>query len=105
MGVLAAASAGAAVGDGVARLDEGTYTAMGSLAAVTSAGFTGDPNAPSAAHDIALDSYAYDSAGRLAEHTDAMARTTRRTYYDDGLPALSARSWSVSTTKAAPEDE
>ncbi|MGQ4723412.1 hypothetical protein [Streptomyces tunisiensis] len=41
----------------------------------------------------------------MAEHTDAMARTTRRTYYDDGLPALSARSWSVSTTKAAPEDE
>ncbi|MBJ6615225.1 hypothetical protein [Streptomyces sp. I4(2020)] len=56
---------------------------MGSLAAVTSAGFTGDPNAPSAAHDIALDSYAYDSAGRLAEHTDAMARTTCHTYYDD----------------------
>ncbi|MFC8439913.1 hypothetical protein ACFUJT_17185 [Streptomyces griseoincarnatus] len=56
---------------------------MGSLAAVTPAGFTGDPNAPSASHDIALDSYAYDSAGRLAEHTDAMARTTRHTYYDD----------------------
>ncbi|MQL61515.1 DNRLRE domain-containing protein [Streptomyces vinaceus] len=64
-----------------------TYTALGSLATVTLAGFTGDPNAPSAARDVVLDSYAYDPAGRLAEHTDAMGRTTRYTYYDDGLPA------------------
>ncbi|MFI8087975.1 DNRLRE domain-containing protein [Streptomyces sp. NPDC086080] len=64
-----------------------TYTAMGSLATVTLAGYTGDPNDPSAARDVVLDSYAYDPAGRLAEHTDAMGRTTRHTYYDDGLKA------------------
>ncbi|MEU9650543.1 DNRLRE domain-containing protein [Streptomyces sp. NPDC048110] len=64
-----------------------TYTALGSLATVTLAGFTGDPGDPSAPRDVVLDSYAYDQAGRLAEHTDAMGRTSRRTYYDDGLPA------------------
>ncbi|MFE1507986.1 LamG-like jellyroll fold domain-containing protein [Streptomyces sp. NPDC058726] len=64
-----------------------TYTALGFLATVTLADYTGDPNVPSAARDVVLDSYAYDPAGRLAEHTDAMGRTTRRTYYDDGLKA------------------
>ncbi|WP_345594420.1 LamG-like jellyroll fold domain-containing protein [Streptomyces marokkonensis] len=68
-----------------------TYTALGSLATVTLAGFTGNPNTPSAARDVVLDSYAYDPAGRLAEHTDAMGRTTRHTYYDDGLPARRIR--------------
>ncbi|CAM5653461.1 hypothetical protein SGRIM128S_09726 [Streptomyces griseomycini] len=64
-----------------------TYTALGSLATVTLTGYTGDPNDPSAARDVVLDSYAYDPAGRLAEHTDAMGRTTRHTYHDDGLKA------------------
>ncbi|WP_134656329.1 DNRLRE domain-containing protein [Streptomyces sp. H23] len=64
-----------------------TYTALGSLATVTLTGFTGDPGDPSDPRDVVLDSYAYDQAGRLAEHTDAMGRTTRHTYYDDGLPA------------------
>ncbi|MGW7361668.1 DNRLRE domain-containing protein [Streptomyces sp. NPDC054802] len=64
-----------------------TYTPLGDLATVTLAGWTGDPNSPSPATDVVLDSYAYDPAGRLAEHTDAMGRTTRHTYYDDGLPA------------------
>ncbi|MEU6278871.1 DNRLRE domain-containing protein [Streptomyces sp. NPDC047028] len=64
-----------------------TYTALGQLATNTLTGYTGDPNDPSAARDVVLDSYAYDPAGRLAEHTDAMGRTTRTTYYDDGLQA------------------
>ncbi len=64
-----------------------TYTAVGNLATVTLTGYTGDPNNPAAARDVVLDSYAYDPAGRLAEHTDAMGRTTRTTYYDDGLEA------------------
>ncbi|MFF5340151.1 DNRLRE domain-containing protein [Streptomyces althioticus] len=64
-----------------------TYTALGQLATVTLTGFTGDPNDPSPAEDVVLDSYAYDPVGRLAEHTDAMGRTTRYTYYDDGLQA------------------
>ncbi|MBJ6634195.1 hypothetical protein H4N47_20950 [Streptomyces sp. I5] len=90
-GVLAAASAGAAVGDGVARLEGARTRRWIPLAAVTPAGFTGDPTPPFAARDVVLDSYAYDPAGRLAEHTDAMARTTRYTYYDDGLPARPGR--------------
>ncbi|MFR9794354.1 DNRLRE domain-containing protein [Streptomyces sp. MS06] len=64
-----------------------TYTALGKLATRTLEDYTGDPNDPSAATDLVLDSYAYDPAGRLAEHTDAMGRTTRYTYYDDGLQA------------------
>ncbi|MFJ4498584.1 DNRLRE domain-containing protein [Streptomyces sp. NPDC088864] len=64
-----------------------TYTALGQLATMTLAGYTGDPNDPSTAQDVVLDSYAYDPAGRIAEHTDAMGRTTRTTYYDDGLQA------------------
>ncbi|MFF7969369.1 hypothetical protein ACFZC3_28955 [Streptomyces sp. NPDC007903] len=63
------------------------YTALGQLASVTLADYTGDPNSSSPATDTVLDSYAYDPAGRQAEHTDAMGRTTRYTYYDDGLPA------------------
>ncbi|WP_340558852.1 DNRLRE domain-containing protein [Streptomyces sp. GSL17-111] len=62
-----------------------TYTARGELAETVledyEDGSGGDPA------DVVLDSYAYDPAGRLAEHTDAMGRTTRHTYYDDGLPA------------------
>ena len=63
------------------------YTALGQLATLTLEDYTGDPNDPSAAADVVLDSYAYDPAGRTAEHTDAMGRTTRYTYYDDGLQA------------------
>lgn len=64
-----------------------TYTALGQLATTTLTGYTGDPGNPTTAQDVVLDSYAYDPAGRLAEHTDAMGRTTRTTYYDDGLTA------------------
>ncbi|WP_405523689.1 DNRLRE domain-containing protein [Streptomyces canus] len=64
-----------------------TYTALGQLATTTLTGYTGDPGNPTTAQDVVLDSYAYDPAGRLAEHTDAMGRTTRTTYYDDGLQA------------------
>ncbi len=46
-----------------------------------------DPNLPPGSDDLVLDSYAYDPAGRLASHTDAMGRTTAYTYYDDGLAA------------------
>ncbi|WUH64387.1 DNA/RNA non-specific endonuclease [Streptomyces sp. NBC_00441] len=63
------------------------YTALGQLATVALTDYTGDPNDPSIAKDVVLDSYAYDSTGRLAEHTDAMGRTTRTTYFDDGLQA------------------
>ncbi|WP_435212544.1 DNRLRE domain-containing protein [Streptomyces sp. bgisy034] len=66
---------------------EYTYTALDKLATVTFTDYTGDPNNPVTAQDVVLDSYAYDPAGRLAEHTDAMGRTTRTTYYDDGLTA------------------
>ncbi|MFE7573475.1 DNRLRE domain-containing protein [Streptomyces sp. NPDC057521] len=63
------------------------YTALGAVAEVTLKDWRGDPNNPSDPVDKVIDSYAYDPAGRLAEHTDAMGRTTRTTYYDDGLEA------------------
>ncbi|GAB3955626.1 DNRLRE domain-containing protein [Streptomyces sparsus] len=61
-----------------------SYTAGGDLAEVTLKEYTDGGGDPA---DVVLDSYAYDPAGRLAEHTDAMGRTTRHTYYDDGLLA------------------
>ncbi|WP_432124124.1 DNRLRE domain-containing protein [Streptomyces sp. C10-9-1] len=60
------------------------YTAVGMLAEVTLKDY--DDGSGTTA-DVVLDSYAYDPAGRLAEHTDAMGRTTRHSYYDDGLLA------------------
>ncbi|WP_297546882.1 LamG-like jellyroll fold domain-containing protein [Amycolatopsis sp.] len=62
-----------------------TYTtARHQLATTTVKGFTGDGQA---AHDVVLQSRAYDPAGRLASVTDAMGRTTSSTYFDDNLPA------------------
>ncbi|MFD0799743.1 DNRLRE domain-containing protein [Streptomonospora algeriensis] len=63
------------------------YTPRGDLAEVVLADWQGG----SEPADVVLDSYAYDPAGRLAEHTDAMGRTTRYTYYDDGLRAQEIR--------------
>ncbi|WP_340558538.1 DNRLRE domain-containing protein [Streptomyces sp. GSL17-111] len=60
------------------------YTPLGKLAEVTLKDY--DDGSGNVA-DVVLDSYAYDPVGRLAEHTDAMGRTTRHTYYDDGLLA------------------
>ncbi len=60
------------------------YTPLGNLAEVTLKAYDDGSGEPA---DVVLDSYAYDPAGRLAEHTDAMGRTTRHTYYDDGLLA------------------
>ncbi|MFY7064665.1 DNRLRE domain-containing protein [Nocardiopsis changdeensis] len=67
------------------------YTPTGDLAEVVLTGYTGHPADPQPATDVVLDSYAYDPVGRTAEHTDAMGRTTRYTYYDDGLPAQEIR--------------
>ncbi|SDJ72408.1 intein N-terminal splicing region/RHS repeat-associated core domain-containing protein [Actinopolyspora mzabensis] len=59
-----------------------SYTdARHQLATMTVTGFSGDGSEP---HDVVLESRAYDPAGRLASVTDAMGRTTTRTYYDDG---------------------
>ncbi|MFE3458270.1 DNRLRE domain-containing protein [Nocardiopsis aegyptia] len=68
-----------------------TYTPSGDLAEIVLTGYTGHPDDPQPATDVVLDSYAYDPVGRLAEHTDAMGRTTRYTYYDDGLTAQETR--------------
>jgi RHS repeat-associated protein len=62
-----------------------TYTtSRHQLATITVTGFTGDGQA---AHDVVLESRAYDPAGRLASTTDAMGRTTGYTYYNDNQPA------------------
>ncbi|HEX7306143.1 LamG-like jellyroll fold domain-containing protein [Lentzea sp.] len=45
-----------------------------------------DPQNPGATN-LAIEYSAYDPAGQLSSTTDAMGRTTRFTYYDDGLPA------------------
>ncbi|WP_433362735.1 RHS repeat-associated core domain-containing protein [Streptosporangium sp. CA-115845] len=63
------------------------YTARGELATSTLKGWTGSPLDPQQAADVAMVSYAYDPASRLASETDAMGRTTAYTYYGDDLPA------------------
>jgi RHS repeat-associated protein len=63
-----------------------TYTARGEKATRKLKAWTGDPNSPSAATDVALESWAYDPGGRLASYTDAMSRTTSYTYFGDDLP-------------------
>ena len=67
------------------------YTPRNQLATTTLKAWTGDPNNPSPAADLALASYAYDAAGRLANHTDAMGRLTKYQYYDDDRLAMVRR--------------
>ncbi|HEU5158949.1 MAG TPA: DNRLRE domain-containing protein, partial [Streptosporangiaceae bacterium] len=63
------------------------YGPRGNLTARKLLGWTGNPDHPAPAQDVVLDSYAYDPAGRLASHTDAMGRTLAYTYYGDDLLA------------------
>lgn len=68
------------------------YTLRGELATRTLKDWTGNPNNPSPATDVVMDSYAYDPGGRLASHTDAMGRTLAYTYYgDDRLAQITAQ--------------
>ncbi|MBA9007274.1 DNRLRE domain-containing protein [Thermomonospora cellulosilytica] len=77
-------------GNRVRRTDERgtvfqyTYSARDELLEVTLKGYTGGTPTPEAPRDVVLDSYAYDPAGRVASHTDAMGRTVAYRYYDDG---------------------
>jgi RHS repeat-associated protein len=70
-------------------------------ATVTVKGFTGD-GAP--ARDVVLESRAYDPAGRLANVTDAMGRTTAYTYYDDNLPASETLTGYLDPVTGLPRD-
>ncbi|RAY16691.1 hypothetical protein DPM19_00445 [Actinomadura craniellae] len=63
------------------------YSVRGELQTRTLEDWTGNPNNPSPAADVVLDSYAYDPGGRLASHTDAMGRTRAYAYYGDDLLA------------------
>ncbi|RAY15969.1 hypothetical protein DPM19_09490 [Actinomadura craniellae] len=60
------------------------YSPRDQLIEVKLLGYTGGTATPGTPQDLVLDSYAYDPAGRLASHTDAMGRTIAYQYYDDG---------------------
>ncbi|WP_307874373.1 DNRLRE domain-containing protein [Frankia nepalensis] len=64
---------------------EYTYTARNQVATTTLKDFVDDPVAGSSPRDVLLESRAYDPAGRLAEVTDALGRTTAHTYWLDDL--------------------
>ncbi|MFL6125309.1 LamG-like jellyroll fold domain-containing protein [Actinophytocola sp.] len=66
---------------------EYAYTTRNKLAEVRVRGWHGDPDGaePGPKDYLVLASYAYALNGELASSTDAMGRTTRYTYYDDGL--------------------
>jgi len=61
------------------------YDPNGHLVSTTLQGYTGDPNNPSTPADLVVQSRAYDPAGRLAQVTDSMGRTTKYGYWDDNL--------------------
>ncbi|MEV0346075.1 LamG-like jellyroll fold domain-containing protein [Nonomuraea sp. NPDC050680] len=62
-----------------------TYTKRGELATRTLKNWTGSPVAPIPAKEIALESFSYDPAGRLAGRADAMGRKTAYNYFNDDL--------------------
>ncbi|MEA5367216.1 LamG-like jellyroll fold domain-containing protein [Amycolatopsis sp., V23-08] len=64
-----------------------SYNANRQRLTTTLKSWTGDPNAPSAAADLVLDSRAYDPAGLLAVDTDAMGRQHAYTYTATGAVA------------------
>ncbi|MFI5936340.1 LamG-like jellyroll fold domain-containing protein [Actinoplanes sp. NPDC051494] len=67
------------------------YDVNGQLTSVTLAGWTGDPNNPSAPRDVVVSTKTYDPAGRVATETDAMNWVTSYTYTDNGLTAAIRR--------------
>ncbi|WP_344615052.1 LamG-like jellyroll fold domain-containing protein [Dactylosporangium salmoneum] len=70
---------------------DSAFDSEGNLLTTTIVGFTGDPNSPSPAKNLVIESNAYDPAGRLASETDAMGWVTSYTYTDNGLPAKQVR--------------
>ncbi|GAB3143529.1 hypothetical protein GCM10027290_19980 [Micromonospora sonneratiae] len=68
-----------------------TYDPAGNLLTSTLVGYVGDPNDPSPATDLTVESRSYDPAGRLAAQTDAMGWVTAFTYTDNGLTAKVVR--------------
>ncbi|MCX4755684.1 LamG-like jellyroll fold domain-containing protein [Kitasatospora purpeofusca] len=64
------------------------WSENGQPVSLTLKGYTGsDPDHPETPRDLRINSYSYDPAGRLAATADAMGRTQRYRYYDDGLLA------------------
>ncbi|HTJ34948.1 MAG TPA: LamG-like jellyroll fold domain-containing protein [Dactylosporangium sp.] len=70
---------------------DSAFDSEGNLLTTTIAGYTGDPNNPSAPADLVIERNAYDPAGRLASEADAMGWVTEYTYTDNGLPAKQTR--------------
>ncbi|BEL05183.1 hypothetical protein Q0Z83_033740 [Actinoplanes sichuanensis] len=68
--------------DSVVRTD---YDANGNELRTVVEGWTGDPNAPTAATDLVVRSLKYDAAGRLASETDSLNVETAYTYTDNNL--------------------
>jgi large repetitive protein len=72
------------------------YDADGNLAQTDLLNYTGNPNNPTAATTLVLESRAYDPADRLESVTDSMGRETAYTYTDNGLVASISVVMSVS---------
>ena len=64
-----------------------SYDADGNLVETDLLNYTGNPNAPTTAATLVLESRSYDPADRLATETDSMGRITQYTYTDNGLVA------------------
>ncbi|HEX6469166.1 MAG TPA: hypothetical protein VF069_08730, partial [Streptosporangiaceae bacterium] len=60
-----------------------TYNDRDEVTSATLRDWSSDPTQDASSIDLVTDSYAYDPAGRLASHTDAMGRTDSYAYYGD----------------------
>ncbi|WP_203823627.1 LamG-like jellyroll fold domain-containing protein [Actinoplanes palleronii] len=61
------------------------YDGAGNEVSTVVKGFTGDPEAPTAARDLKVRQLAYDPAGRLASETDGMGFVNEYKYTDNNL--------------------
>jgi RHS repeat-associated protein len=76
-----------------------TYTPTGLQLTTTLTNWTGNPESPTSAADLVIDSRQYDPAGRLASDTDSMGRTTAYTYFDNNLIATQTQASGTSSAQ------
>ena len=76
-----------------------TYTPTGLQLTTTLTNWTGNPENPTNAANLVIDSRSYDPAGRLAHDTDSMGRTTAYTYFDNNLIATETQGYSTSNAQ------
>ena len=76
-----------------------SYTPTGLQLTATLTNWTDNPENPTSATSLVVDSRAYDPAGRLASDTDSMGRTTEYTYFDNNEIATETQAYGTSSAQ------